>query len=309
MPAHSEPAMEPLGIMQSPLRLSCRDWSPRETQQQSALLGETVAPHLLQRAWWPCGGAASGMLGFEVFYSLQGLKTKPPTTKWLVELAEHCQSFLLVLSLCVCVCANLGLPVQAAGASHGWSSPTLPECGATPSPCSSSSGLVTPAQAKICNPGTGGHSPVCMVPLSVSREMPKSQNMKSYTSSITRPFFFSLVFAWESQKFLLRPDFICYPLSHLCIVQPAVMSNGKETLQNYYIKLSYQVASANLKHQGAHTMLLELLPISELKKSNMQLPILTNLYFSSSQATCNLSKHPHAHFKIYHLLHIVGTST
>lgn len=97
--------------------------------------------------------------------------------------------------------------------------------------------------------------------------------------------------------------------THLCILQPAVMSKGKKALQNYYIKLSYQVASANLKHQGAHPMLLELLPISELNKSNMQLPILTNLYFSSSQTTCNLNKHPREHFKIYHLLHIVGTST
>lgn len=213
MSAHSEPAMEPLGIMQSPLMLSCRDWSPHKTQQQAALLGKTAAAHLLQRAWWPCGGAASGMLGFEIFYSLQGLKTKPPTTKGLVGLADHCQSFLLVLSLCVCVyvCVTLGLPMQAAGASHGWSSPTLPERGATSSPCSSSSGLVTPAQAEICNPGTGGHSQVCMVPLSMSMEMPKSQHMKFYISSITRLDFFSPVFAWESQKFMPRPDFICYP--------------------------------------------------------------------------------------------------
>lgn len=64
----------------------------------------------------------------------------------------------------------------------------------------------------------------------------------------------------------------------------------------------------NLKYQGAHTMLLELLPIAELNKSNMQFPILMNMYFSFSQTTCDLNKHSHAHFKIYHPLTIVHTS-
>lgn len=102
-----------------------------------------------------------------------------------------------------------------------------------PSPCSSSSGLVTTAWAEICNPVMGGHSQVCTVLLSMSKEMPKSQNVKSYMSSITGQGFSGLVSALESQKFMLRPEpEQCYPLFHLCILQPTIMSNGKKNLQN-----------------------------------------------------------------------------
>lgn len=86
------------------------------------------------------GGTARGMLGFQAFPSLQGLKTKPPNMKGLVGLTDCYQSFLLVLSLCACVCVkpprvtvgkqtwplhpscwgeSMGLSVQAPGASHG----------------------------------------------------------------------------------------------------------------------------------------------------------------------------------------------
>lgn len=77
---------------------------------------KTAAPHLPQRAWWPCGRPASGMLGFKAFPSLQGLKIKPPTTKGLAGLADCYQSFLLVLSLHVCVWNLLG---SWLGSKHG----------------------------------------------------------------------------------------------------------------------------------------------------------------------------------------------
>lgn len=48
---------------------------------------------------------------------------------------------------------------------------------------------------------------------------------------------------------------------------------------------------------------------SELSKSNMHFPMLMNLYFSFSQTTCDLNKHPRAHFRIYHLLTTAGTNT
>lgn len=48
---------------------------------------------------------------------------------------------------------------------------------------------------------------------------------------------------------------------------------------------------------------------SELSKSNMHFPMLMDLYFSLSQTTCDLNKHPHTHFRIYHPLTTAGAST
>lgn len=93
---------------------------------------------------------------------------------------------------------------------------TLPKQGSTSSPSSSSSGLVTAAQAEIYNSVTGGCSQVCTVPLSISREMSKSQNVKSFMFSITKAEFFQSGACLRVTKFMLRTDFVCYPLSHLC---------------------------------------------------------------------------------------------
>lgn len=162
--------------------------------------------HLLQMTWWPCGRAASGRTGFEAFSILQGLKIKTPDTKGLMGLADCCKSFLLVLSLSVHAWILLRL-----GSKHGscslagvraWASlckePKVAMSEALlpfrsmkeeePSPGSSNSGLTTPAWIEICNPVMGGHSQVCT--LSMAKETPKSQNVKSYVFSFTRQVFF-----------------------------------------------------------------------------------------------------------------------
>lgn len=83
---------------------------------------------------------------------------------------------------CASLCKQQVIPV-------GEAIPTLPEQGATSSPSSSSSVLVTAPQAEIYNTVTGGCSQVCTV-LSISKEMSKSQNEKSFMFSTTKREFF-----------------------------------------------------------------------------------------------------------------------
>lgn len=135
---------------------------------------------------------------------------------------------------------------------------TLPKEGSTSSHSSSSSGLVTAAQAEIYSSVTGGRSQVCAVPLSISKEMSKSQNVKSFMFNTTKAVFQSGA-CLTVTEFMLRTDLVCYPQSCLCRVQPVSFPVGNSP-PKLYIMLLYQ---------GAYTLLLELLPLLELNKESV----------------------------------------
>lgn len=146
---------------------------------------------------------------------------------------EQAQVGKQICLLYPCWGESLCLPLQAAGGSHRWSHPSASQ---TWSYLFSQflQLWVSATQAEIYNPATGGCSQVCTVPLSISKETSKSQNVKSFMFSTTKAEFSSLMPAWESQKFMLRTDLVCYPWFHLCRVQPAVISSGQITSKIMY---------------------------------------------------------------------------
>lgn len=80
---------------------------------------------------------------------------------------------------------SLCLPLQAAGGSHRWSHPSSSRIWSYLF-SQLVSALVTATQAEIYNPATGGCSQVSTVPLSISKEMSKRQNVKSFMFSTTK---------------------------------------------------------------------------------------------------------------------------
>lgn len=206
MPAHLEPAMEPLGIMQSPLMLSGRDWGPHKTQQQSVLMRKQ---HLTS-CRGPGGHVAGQQVGsgFEAFPSLQALNPQTPRDWWgsLTAVSHSCWCWAFV---CVCVCETSW--------DHGWEAnmalaPLLRR--KLGSPCASSRWFPWvkpsyPSQVWSCAPPAqflqlwvshhcwGWNLQPCyrqafpsVKTLSMSKEMLKSQNIKSYMFSVTRQGFF-----------------------------------------------------------------------------------------------------------------------
>lgn len=222
MPAHSELSMEPPGIVQlSPMLSKGIFGVHTKPQNRSNQLKMREQQHLAS-----CRGGH--VLGQQV----RSLTLKLPQTagikdqtlkhqgadgaRWLLSVipagAEpfcvHVRNLLgsgsgwetnMALaplpgrSLCLPLCKQQVVPI-------GEAILTLPKHGATSSPSSSTSGLVAATQAEIYNSVTSGCSQVCTVPLSISKEMSKSQNVKSFMLAPQRQSFSSLLPAWESQS-------------------------------------------------------------------------------------------------------------